>query len=130
MRLHMDHYTGSDNGRTHAPVPFFVSSRGYGVLINSARYIDLWVGTAVRKGRMPRRNKTVIQIRPGLHNLIPTISKFWFPHRAWNWFFFAGITMQDVVRRYNLYNGGGAFASRVGDWGSGTVHRLCLPITM
>ena len=50
MRLHMDHYTGSDNGRTHAPVPFFVSSRGYGVLINSARYIDLWVGTAVRKG--------------------------------------------------------------------------------
>ena len=30
--------------------PFFVSSRGYGVLINSARYIDLWVGTAVRKG--------------------------------------------------------------------------------
>lgn len=34
MRLHVDHYGGVDNGRTHAPVPFFVSSKGYGVLIN------------------------------------------------------------------------------------------------
>lgn len=22
MRLHVDHYGGSDNGRTHAPIPF------------------------------------------------------------------------------------------------------------
>ena len=28
MRLHVDHYGGTDDGRTHAPVPFFVSSRG------------------------------------------------------------------------------------------------------
>ena len=28
--LHVDHYGGKDNGRTHAPVPFFVSSKGYG----------------------------------------------------------------------------------------------------
>lgn len=49
MRLHVDHYGGTDDGRTHAPVPFFVSSRGYGALINSARYIDVWCGTSVRK---------------------------------------------------------------------------------
>ena len=28
LRLHADHYGDSDNGRTHAPVPFFVSSKG------------------------------------------------------------------------------------------------------
>ena len=49
MRLHVDHYGGRDNGRTHAPVPFYVSSKGYGVFINSPTYIDVWVGTAVRK---------------------------------------------------------------------------------
>ncbi len=49
LRLHVDHYGGSDNGRTHAPVPFYVSSKGYGVFINSARYLDVWVGTAVSK---------------------------------------------------------------------------------
>ena len=25
LELHMDHYGGKDNGRTHAPVPFYVS---------------------------------------------------------------------------------------------------------
>ena len=48
-RLHVDHYGGRDNGRTHAPVPFLISSKGYGAFINSARYIDVWVGTGVRK---------------------------------------------------------------------------------
>ena len=37
LRLHVDHYGDSDNGRTHAPVPFYVSSAGYGVFVNSAR---------------------------------------------------------------------------------------------
>lgn len=41
MRLHVNHYNDRDDGNTHAPVPFFVSSRGYGALINSARYIDV-----------------------------------------------------------------------------------------
>jgi len=46
--LHVDHYGGNDNGRTHAPVPFYVSSLGYGVLINSARYLTVYAGTATR----------------------------------------------------------------------------------
>src|SRR3954469_21611895 len=49
LQLHVDHYGGKDNGRTHAPVPFYVSSNGYGVFINSARYLEVYAGTAVRK---------------------------------------------------------------------------------
>src|SRR5690606_3980142 len=49
LELHVDHYGGRDNGRTHAPTPFYVSSNGYGVFINAARYIKVWAGTAVRK---------------------------------------------------------------------------------
>src|SRR6188474_1015412 len=49
LQLHVDHYGGKDNGRTHAPSPFYVSSRGYGVFINSARYVTVYAGTAVRK---------------------------------------------------------------------------------
>ncbi|MEZ4902121.1 MAG: hypothetical protein R2822_10370 [Spirosomataceae bacterium] len=48
LNLHVDHYGGKDNGRTHAPVPFYVSSKGYGVLIDVARYITVYAGTAVR----------------------------------------------------------------------------------
>ncbi len=49
MTLHVDHYGGKDNGRTHAPVPFYVSSAGYGVLVNSARYITVYAGTGLRQ---------------------------------------------------------------------------------
>ena len=41
LNLHMDHFGGKDNGRTHAPVPFYVSSKGYGVLIDAAQYITV-----------------------------------------------------------------------------------------
>ena len=44
LNLHMDHFGGTDNGRTHAPTPFYVSSNGYGVFINSARYLTVYAG--------------------------------------------------------------------------------------
>ena len=49
LQLHVDHYGGTDNGRTHAPVPFYISDRGYGVFINSSRYLSVYAGTGVRK---------------------------------------------------------------------------------
>ena len=49
MQLHVDHYGTKDDGRTHAPVPFYVSSKGNGVFVNSARYINVYAGSAVRK---------------------------------------------------------------------------------
>ena len=42
LNLHVDHYGGKDTGRNHAPVPFYISSDGYGVFINSARYITVY----------------------------------------------------------------------------------------
>ena len=35
--LRCDHYAGRDTGRTHAPVPFYVSDAGYGVFVDTAR---------------------------------------------------------------------------------------------
>ena len=122
MRLHVDHYDGKDDGRTHAPVPFFVSSRGYGALINSARYMDVWVGTSVRKDSP---NPPVVRDRnadkdwdpqPYSDNL-----EFLVPAEGVEIILFGGPTMLDVVRRYNLYNGGGALPPR---WGLGFWHRV------
>lgn len=122
MNLHVDHYGGSDNGRNHAPVPFFVSSRGYGVFINSARYIDCWVGTAVRKDS---KNPPVVYDRntdrewtaqPYSDNI-----EFLVPGDGVEMFVLAGKTMLDVVRRYNLMNGGGIIPPK---WGLGFWHRV------
>lgn len=122
MRLHVDHYGGTDDGRTHAPVPFFVSSRGYGALINSARYIDVWCGTSVRKDS---KNPPVVRDRntdkqwaaqPYSDNL-----EFLVPAEGVEIVLFGGPTMLDVVRRFNLYNGGGVLPPK---WGLGFWHRV------
>jgi len=121
LRLHVDHYGGKDDGRTHAPVPFFVSSKGYGVLINAARYIDVYVGTGVR---VDSKNPPVAQDRntdktwssqPYSDNLEIVI-----PANGVELVLFAGENMLDIVQRFNLYCGGGVLPPK---WGLGFWHR-------
>lgn len=122
LRLHMDHVGDSENGRTHAPVPFYVSSKGYGLLINSARYLDVWVGTAVRKDSknppevMDRNNNPHWSAAPysdAIEILVPAAGA--------KLVLFSGQDMMDVVRRYNLYSGGGPIPPK---WGMGFWHRV------
>lgn len=121
MRLHVDHYGGRDNGRTHAPVPFYVSERGYGVFVNSARYIDVYAGTGVRKDSPnapePRDRTTDPEwtSRPYSDALEMVV-----PAEGVEVYVFAGPTALDAVRRYNLFNGGGPIPPR---WGLGFWHR-------
>lgn len=121
MRLHMDHFGGQDNGRNHAPVPFYVSSNGYGVLINAARYIDVWVGTAVRKDS---KHPPVVRDRntdkewdasPYSDNVELLV-----PAPGAEIIVFGGPSILDAVRRYNLFNGGGCLPPK---WGLGFWHR-------
>ncbi len=121
LRLHMDHYNGSDNGRNHAPVPFFVSSKGYGVFINSARYLDIWVGTAVTKDSkvpMDARDRNTDKswtAQPYSDNVSVLI-----PAEGVEIVIFGGPTTLDAVSRFNLYNGGGCLPPK---WGLGFWHR-------
>lgn len=121
MRLHVDHYGGSDNGRTHAPVPFFVSSKGYGVLINAARYIDVYVGTGVNKNS---KNPPVTRDRntDSQWDASPYSDRIemLIPEDGVEMVLFTGKSMMDVVRRFNLYCGGGVLPPK---WGLGFWHR-------
>lgn len=122
MELHVDHYGGKDNGRTHAPVPFFVSSKGYGAFINSARYIKVYAGTSVRKdSKNPpvaydRNTDPAWDAQPYSDNL-----EFLVPAEGVEIVLFSGQDMLDVVRRFNLYNGGGTLPPK---WGLGFWHRV------
>lgn len=122
LQLHVDHYGGTDNGRTHAPVPFYVSGRGYGVFINSARYLTVYAGTAVRKDspdapvpldRNLDKNWTSQPYSDAVEILVPAPGV--------EIYVFAGPTALDAVRRYNLYSGGGCLPPR---WGLGFTQRV------
>lgn len=122
LELHVDHYGGKDNGRTHAPTPFYVSSNGYGVFINSARYIKVWAGSGVRKDSpdfptpKDRNSDKTWSSRPysdAVEILVPA--------EGVEVYVFAGPKPLDAVKRYNLFNGGGYLPPR---WGLGFTQRV------
>jgi len=122
LQLHVDHYGGTDNGRTHAPVPFWVSDKGYGVFINSSRYLTVYAGTAVRKDSpeapAPRdRNNDKKWTSQPYSDAVEILV----PAAGVEIYVFAGPTALDAVRRYNLYCGGGCLPPR---WGLGFTQRV------
>lgn len=122
LQLHMDHYGGKDNGRTHAPVPFYVSSKGYGVFINSARYINVYAGTAVRKdSKNPPVEKDRNTDRSWSSRPYSDAVEISVPAAGVEVYVFAGPTTLDAVRRFNLFNGGGVLPPR---WGLGFTQRV------
>ncbi|MEO6000648.1 MAG: TIM-barrel domain-containing protein [Chitinophagaceae bacterium] len=122
MQLHVDHYGGSDNGRTHSPTPFYVSSKGYGVFINSARYITVYAGASVRKDskdppllqdRNTDKNWSAQPYSDAVEMLVPA--------EGVEIYVLGGPKILDVIRRFNLMNGGGCLPPR---WGLGFTQRV------
>lgn len=122
LQLHVDHYGGADNGRTHAPVPFYVSDRGYGVFINSASYLTVYAGTGVRKGsrnappELDRNTDKEWSAQP-----YSDAVEILVPGAGVEVYLFGGPTSLDAVRRFNLYSGGGCLPPR---WGLGFTQRV------
>ena len=122
LQLHVDHYGGKDNGRTHAPVPFYVSSKGYGVFINSARYINVYAGSGVRKdSKNPPVEKDRNTDKSWSSRPYSDAVEILVPAAGVEVYVFAGPTTLDAVRRYNLFNGGGVLPPR---WGLGFTQRV------
>ena len=125
--LHVDHYGGVDNGRTHAPVPFYVTSAGYGVLVDSAEYITVYAGTANRKGAPDHPPVLDRNTDPNWNAVPPSNTvEILVPADGVDIYIFAGPTPLDAVRRYNLYCGGGCLPPR---WGLGFWHRTPMRYT-
>lgn len=121
FQLHVDHW-GGWTGRTHAPVPFYVSSNGYGVFIDSSRYINVSVGVGVRLAaseKPPVIDRTTGKDRWDSNPRSDSIEAL-IPARGVDVYVFAGPTMMDAVRRYNLFNGGGPLPPK---WGLGFMAR-------
>jgi alpha-glucosidase (family GH31 glycosyl hydrolase) len=122
MRLHVDHYGGYDNGRTHAPTPFYVSSNGYGVFINSARYLDVYAGSAVRKdSEHPPEAKDRNIDKSWTSRPYSDAVEVLVPAEGVELYIFGGPKPIDAVRRFNLFNGGGVLPPR---WGLGFTQRV------
>lgn len=121
FQLHIDHWSGQ-TGRTHAPVPLYISTHGYGVLIDAARYVNMSVGLSVRlaaKEKPPVIDRTT---GGGHWSSMPRSDSVEasLVGSGVAVYVFAGPTPLDAVRRYNLFSGGGALPPK---WGLGFLTR-------
>lgn len=118
--LKVDHYGGT-KGYTHAPVPFYISSKGYGVLINSSQRVKIHVGVGNRKDsnlpeRIDRTTGKNWAARPLSDAIEASVQA-----GGMEIYVFTGQTNLEVVQRYNLFFGGGILPPK---WGLGFWHRV------
>lgn len=118
--LKVDHY-GGIKGYTHAPVPFYISSEGYGVLINSSKRVKVHVGVGNRKDSnipepIDRTTGKNWAARPLSDAVEASVEG-----GGMEIFVFTGQTTLEVVQRYNLFFGGGVIPPK---WGLGFWHRM------
>lgn len=115
----------ADTGDTHAPVPFYVSALGYGVLVDTARYASFYCGSGVKigAGETGGAGRAVADETGELYGNRPsgTAMTVEIPHaRGADLYLFAGPDMKTAVRRYVLFSGGGCLPPL---YGLGVLYR-------
>lgn len=111
-----------DTGDSHAPAPFYVSSKGYGIFADTARYATFCCGNAHRRG------EHIVEGQQGYAENAPrlrrdqsaSVTVHVHQTQGLDLYLFAGPEMLDVVRRYNLFSGGGVNPP---EWGLGFWYR-------
>jgi alpha-D-xyloside xylohydrolase len=115
-------------GFSHAPMPFYISSKGYGVLVNTSRYTIFYMAS---KGKLDQTlikqqdssNKIVlntIDLYGKKYSRSDEVSILTKGTKGVELYIFDGPSMMEVMQRYNLFSGGGALPPM---WGLGFEYR-------
>lgn len=115
----------ANTGDAHAPVPFFVTTKGYGMYFDTARYIEVHCGYGKNKNRQPEPNNTIIATAEDLYKKCglkeTTVMSVEIPvAKGIDVYIFEGKNILDVVSQYNMFSGGGC---EVPEWGLGVLYR-------
>lgn len=111
-----------DTGETHAPVPFYISDLGYGVLVDTSRIVTMYCGSTMRQEETLSEDIRDRNTDKGWKaTLVASRVEIKLPREGANVYLFGGPTLSDVVARYNLFCGGGTLPPK---WGLGFWHRV------
>lgn len=119
FHLRVDHYAqGKD--RLHAPVPLYVSSKGYAVFFDTSRPISIYAGVGNRRDahnpqERDRNTDSHWDAQPPADAVEASVQG-----PGLDVYLFAGPSPKQAVERYNLYCGGGTLPPR---WALGFWHR-------
>lgn len=117
----------SATGDSHAPVPFFVTNKGYGIYFDTARYAEFYCGFkkithapdhSHVKHDISTNTDDLYKIR---HASNETVMAVEIPAASGiDIYIIEGKTITDIVSQYNMLSGGGC---EVPDWGLGVLYR-------
>ena len=112
-------------GDSHAPVPFFASTAGYGMYFDTARYAEVHCGYGKNKNRKPEPDNRVIATAEDLYQKCglkeTTVMSIEIPvAKGVDVYLFEGDSILDIVSEYNRFSGGGPL---VPAWGLGVMFR-------
>lgn len=111
-------------GYTHAPQPFFVSTKGYGILINTLRYTTFYCGT--HKLKDTPVNVSQEELKTSTEELYANKKGDNYVHvdipncEGVEVFLFKATDLKEAVQKYNLFSGGGSLPPM---WGLGFKYR-------
>jgi len=130
-RLRVNADPKMNTGDSHAPVPFYVTTKGYGIYVDTARYAEFYCGFSKIKDRDPVQNNAIASNAEELYqkNRLneTTLMVINIPAaKGVDIYIFEGRNITDVVSQYNMFSGGGCDAP---EWGLGVTYRCNLKFT-
>lgn len=124
MRVNADPQTPS--GESHAPVPFFVTNKGYGMYFDTARAAEFYFGRKKRSTSTAESGFGIDPVKMVMYEIgyddIPDILSVFIPADGIDIYVIEGDSAGDVVAQYNMLAGGGC---DVPEWGLGVLYRCC-----
>ncbi len=113
-------------GDSHAPVPFFVSTAGYGIYVDTARYAEFYMGSSyflAQKLEVPEKKEIAISTeelyRP--RDVGEAYISIQIPAaKGVDIYIIEGKNITDVVAQYNMFSGGGC---DVPEWALSPIYR-------
>ncbi|MBR5871689.1 MAG: glycoside hydrolase [Clostridia bacterium] len=120
----------SDSGDSHAPVPFFVTTAGWGLFVDTARYVTFYNGKAKRRdtgAAAVEERREVALTTEALYAAVgagaDTVMTIEIPFAPGvDVYYFTGDSVLNLVSQYNMFSGGGCMPPL---WGLGGFYRCC-----
>ncbi len=119
----------ADTGESHAPVPFYVSSAGYGIFVDTYRYTTFLMGTSTAKGASRNMTQENMPHEEFSESALYALKRakeerkiiIDIPNTEGVTVFFFEGNIMECVQRYNLLSGGGIVPPR---WGLEPWYRI------
>ena len=126
LRLNPTADPAANNGDSHAPAPFFVTNKGYGMYFDTARIIEVYCGKT-KNSAAPVKSEATSEVMTSTDELYAvrssgelTMSVLIPAAEGVDIYVMEGRDITDIVSQYNMLSGGGC---DVPEWGLGVLYR-------